>query len=306
MRVIAVPLMLLLTSAGLAAQQRDTPAPAERATPTFRNSAAELVVLPVTVTDRSGRLVDDLPREAFAVYDEGQRQTIEAFSREDSPVSIALVIDSSGSMNSKMGEVVAATLAFARSSHPEDQLLVVEFNERVRDALDGRGITASDLPALERALQGLRPAGQTALYDALTDGLDHLERAEHARRVLVLVSDGGDNASTATLGAVLERARRSNVTLYAIGLYDEDARDTNPGVLKQLAEATGGTRFLPKSPGRMLAACQQIAREIRASYTVGYAPPARDGRYHHLRVEVTGSGHQGLRVRTRPGYVAGQ
>jgi Ca-activated chloride channel family protein len=296
-------LSILLTCPVLLAQE---PAPAQTPLPTFRSSASDLVVLPVTVTDKGGRLLTDLPREHFTIWDEGRRQDIAAFTSEDIPVSIAMVIDDSGSMRQKLGEVVAATLSFARWSHPEDELIVVEFNDVVRDALEGRRLTAGDLPALGEALHTLRPDGQTALYDALMDGIGHLEESGHARRILVLVSDGGDNASRATVQEVLSRAIRSNVTIYAIGLFDDQARDSNPGVLKQLAETTGGERFLPKSPGPLMTACEQIAREIRNSYTIGYEPPDRDGRYHRLRVDVSVAGRRGLRVKTRPGYVAAE
>jgi Ca-activated chloride channel family protein len=270
----------------------------------FRSSASDLVVLPVTVVDKKGRLVAGLPRERFTVYDNGRRQEVAFFSNEDTPVSIALVIDDSGSMRGKMGQVIAATMAFARWSHPEDELFVIEFNDRVRDALNGRRITAADAAELESALRTLSPEGQTALYNALLDGLEHLEKSTQTRKVLVLISDGGDNASRAKFEDVLDRARRSNVTIYTIGLFDEGAPDTNPGVLKRLAEATGGERFLPKSPGILMQACDQIAREIRSGYTLGYEPPSRDGSYHKLRVEVAGP-TRNLVIRTRPGYYAG-
>jgi len=270
----------------------------------FRSHSSELVVLPVAVTDKSGRLITDVPRESFAVYDEGRPQQIRAFSNEDIPVSIALVIDDSGSMGQKLGEVIAASLSFAKWSHPEDELFVIEFNDDVRSALAGRSIAAADLPELERALHSLRPEGQTALYDAVTDALARLDGSSHARRVLVLVSDGGDNASKAGLTEVLERAKRSNVTMYTIGLFDEATSDINPDALKRLAETTGGQRFLPKSPGPLMVACEQIAHEIRNSYTVGYEPPEADGRFHRLRVELTDPRYRGLKVRTRPGYVA--
>jgi VWFA-related protein len=254
------------------------------------------------VTDKHGRLLSDLERDAFAVYDNDRRQEIAFFTHEDTPVSVALVIDNSGSMRPKVGEVIAATLDFARASHPEDELLVIEFNDDVRDALGGRRLSAADAADLETALRSLRPDGQTALYNALVDGLDHLERATRARRVMVLVSDGGDNASTTTFDEVLSRARRSDVTIYTIGLFDEGSRDTNPGVLKRLAEATGGERFLPKSPGYLLQACERIAHEIRSSYTLGYVPTTRDGAYHRLRVALGDKGAG--TVRTRPGYFA--
>jgi VWFA-related protein len=285
----------LVSVAASGAARQDDP-------PSFKAGSSDLVVVPVTVTDKHGRPLSDLERDAFVVYDNDRRQEIAFFTHEDTPVSVALVIDNSGSMRPKVGEVIAATLAFARASHPEDELLVIEFNDDVRDALGGRRLSAADAGDLEAALRSLRPDGQTALYNALIDGLDHLERATRARRVMVLVSDGGDNASSTTFDEVLARARRSDVTIYTIGLFDEGSRDTNPGVLKRLAEATGGERFLPKSPGYLLQACERIAHEIRTSYTLGYVPTARDGAYHRLRV-VLGEKGNGT-VRTRPGYFA--
>jgi Ca-activated chloride channel family protein len=153
-------------------------------------------------------------------------------------------------------------------------------------------------------MSSLRPEGQTALYDGLLAGLERLENARHSRRIIVLMSDGGDNASRATLEDVLARARRANVTIYTIGLFDPQSDDQNPGVLKRLAEVTGGERFLPRSAGPLLQACERIAHEIRSGYMVGYVPPDRDGAYHRVRVEVSGSDARRLRVRTRPGYFA--
>lgn len=276
--------------------------PPER--PSFRSGASELVVLPVTVTDRQGRQIADIPRERFVVFDNGRRQELILFSSEDVPVSIALVIDDSGSMRGKLPGVIAATISFARWSHPQDEVFAIEFNDSVRDALGGRRLEAGQTPELEAALRTLVPQGRTALYDALLLALDRLDRAMHARKVLVLMSDGGDNASRATLEEVLAHARRSNVSIYAIGLFDPGAPDTNPGVLKQLADATGGDRFLPRSPGLLIQNCREIAREIRSGYTLGFVPPDRDGRYHPIRVQLEGSDPRRPVVRTRPGYFA--
>jgi Ca-activated chloride channel family protein len=270
----------------------------------FRIPSSELVVLPVVVTDTRGQFVEDLDQARFTIYDNGRKQPIALFTNEDTPVSIALVVDESGSMRGKLGEVVAAALSFARLSHPEDELSVISFNNAVRDALGGRRVTAADGPELQAALSSLVPDGQTALYDALNDGLDHLANGMRARKVLVLVSDGGDNASRATFDDVLVRAKRSNVTIYTIGLFDDGAPDTNPGVLKRLADATGGTRFLPRSPGPLMQACARIAREIRTGYTIGYEPPDHDGNYHRLKVEIDAPAGRKVVVRTRPGYFA--
>lgn len=291
----ALPALLFLLA--LATPRAQEPA-------TFHASSSELVVLPVVVTQANGAYVSDLTAERFTVYDNGRPQEVALFSSEDTPVSVAMVVDTSGSMRGKLGPVVAATMDFARSSNPDDELFIVEFNDGVRDVVPGGAVMASDPQTLEAALLTLKPDGQTALYDALLAALDRLERASHPRKVILLVSDGGDNASRARLDDVLARAQRSNVTIYAIGLYDAGAPDTNPAVLHKLAETTGGERYLPESPGPLIAACRRIAREVRSGYTIGYVPPDRDGAFHRIRVIVEGPGAKALKVRTRPGYFA--
>ena len=273
--------------------------------PSFRTGSSELVVLPVVVTDKQGRYVSDLPGDKFAVYDNGRRVPIELFTNEDTPVTVGLIIDASGSMRAKLGEVIAASLTFARSSNPQDELFAIRFNDDVQDVLPDRPfLMANDLGALESAVTSVRPDGRTALYDGLMAGLDHLAKGTRARKVLVVISDGGDNASETTLDSVLARARDSNAAIYTIGIYDEDDMDKNPGVLKSLARTTGGERYLPRSPGDLLRACERIARDIRGGYTIGYVPPARDGVYHRVKVEIDPSSARRLNVRTRPGYVA--
>jgi Ca-activated chloride channel family protein len=258
-------------------------------------------VLPVVVTQGNGAYVLDLTVDRFTVYDNGRPQTVSLFSTEDTPVSVAVVVDDSGSMRGKIGQVVAATTVFARSSNQDDELFVIEFNDHVREPVAGGAVRASDPQALEEALLAMRADGQTALYDALITALNRLERASHPRKVILLISDGGDNASRARLDAVLGRARRSNVTIYAIGLFERGAADTNPDVLQKLADTTGGERYLPASAGLLVSACLRIAREIRSGYTIGYVPPDRDGAFHRTRVTVSA---KDLKVRTRPGYFA--
>jgi Ca-activated chloride channel homolog len=273
--------------------------------PAFRSGSSELVVLPVVVTDKQGRYVSDLERDRFTVFDNGRRVPIEIFSNEDTPLTIGLIIDASGSMGSKLGEVIMAALAFARSSNPQDELFVVRFNDDVQHVIRDRPfLLAEDLGVLNVALRSMRPEGRTALYDALVEGIDHLGRGARARKVLVVVSDGGDNASEATLDHVLGRARESNAMIYTLGIFEPEDIDRNPGVLKSLARATGGDRFLPRTPGEMLQVCERIAREIRSGYTIGYVPPDRDGNYHRVRVDVQPSPSQKITVRTRPGYFA--
>jgi Ca-activated chloride channel homolog len=271
---------------------------------TFHASSSELVVLPVVVTTKSGAYVSDLTVDRFTIHDNGRPQPVSLFSTEDTPVSVALVVDDSLSMRGKVGQVAAAVTVFARSSNPDDELFVIEFNDHVREPVAGGAVRASDPLALEEALLAMRPDGQTALYDALIAALDRLDRAGHPRRVILLISDGGDNASRARLDEVLARARRSNVTIFAIGLFERGAPDTNPDVLQKLADTTGGERYLPASAGPLVSACQRIAREIRSGYTIGYVPPDRDGAFHRVRVTVQGPDARDLNVRTRPGYFA--
>jgi Ca-activated chloride channel family protein len=284
---------------------RPLPASAQdAAAPSFR-TASEIVVLPATVVDRDGAYISGLPLERFTVRDNGRPQEVSFFSNADTPVSVAMVIDNSGSMRGKLGHFIAAVHAFARASNPEDDLLAIEFNDRVRDAMDGRTIRASDAAALDAALRTLAPSGRTALYDAILAGLERLEHAAHARKALIVLSDGGDNASrSTTLDHVLLRAAESNTTIYTIGLFEQGAPDTNPGVLNRLAKATGGERFLPSSPAVLLKACERIARAIRSGYLLGYTPPARDGLFHRIQIRVDDADGRKLEVRTRPGYMA--
>jgi Ca-activated chloride channel family protein len=273
--------------------------------PHFRSNASDLVVLSATVTDKDGGFVDGVERERFIVYDERQRQPIALFSHEDTPVSVGLIIDNSASMAPKLGEVVAATVAFAKSSHPEDELFTIAFNDEVKDAVtDRRFLLAEDVGRLEHAVSALRPDGRTALYDAAMAALDRLDEGTRSRKVLIVISDGGDNISRASLDQVLERARRSDATIYTIGLFAPGDRDANPGVLKMLAQTTGGERFLPQSPSGLLFACKRIALDIRSGYTLAFEPARHDGRYHRIQVDVNRPGGRKLDVRTRPGYVS--
>jgi len=274
--------------------------------PSFRSTSSELVVLPVVVTDKQNRYVSDLAREQFVVFDNGRKVPIEFFTNEDAPATVGLVVDASGSMKKKLGEVLTAALAFAKTSNPQDELFALRFNDDVRSAVAGRRfLLAEDLAALERAIGSMRAEGRTSLYDALIDGMDQLREGSRARKALVVISDGGDNASRATLEQVLARARDSNAAIYTVGIFDADDMEKNPGVLKSLARLTGGERFLPRSPGELVQACLQIAREIRSGYTLGYAPPDRDGIFHRIRVEVAPGDTRRLKIRTRPGYFAG-
>ena len=294
---IAAALVLLFRPAVPALPAQDPPS--------FRSSSSELVVLPVVVTDKQNRYISDLAREQFVVFDNGRKVPIEFFTNEDAPATIGLVVDASGSMRKKLGEVLTATLAFAKTSNPQDELFALRFNDDVRNAVaERRFLLAEDLVALEQAIGSMRAEGRTSLYDALIAGMDQLRDGSRARKALVVISDGGDNASRATLDQVLARARDSNAAIYTVGIFDANDMEKNPGVLKSLARLTGGERFLPQSPGELVQACLRIAHEIRSGYTLGYAPPDRDGAFHRIRVEVAPADRRRLNIRTRPGYFA--
>jgi VWFA-related protein len=284
--------------------------PARRAVPAlsaqdFHSTSAELVVLPVVVTDKNGGFVTNLVADAFSVYDNGRKVPIDLFSNEDAPVTVGLVIDASGSMRPKIGEVIAAAMSFVRLSNPDDELFAIRFNDDVESVTHAtETVRVENADQVRHALLSIRPDGRTALYDGLVEAIDRLDAASRPRKVLILISDGGDNVSRATRDQVLARARRSNAAIYTIGLFDNHDIDRNPRLLKSLAQETGGERYLPQSAGPLLAACQRIAREIRAGYTIGYAPPDRDGVFHRVHVDVKPPDNRHVEVRTRPGYFA--
>jgi Ca-activated chloride channel homolog len=268
--------------------------------------STNLVVLHATAEDRRGLHVSGLDKGSFQVYEDGVLQQIKYFSHEDIPVTVGLVIDNSGSMRKKRAEVIAAGLAFARSSNPQDQIFVVNFNEHVRFALPGDTPFTGQIPQLEVALSRIITSGQTALYDAVAAALEHLKKGESDKKVLIVISDGGDNASNHSLAQIMAMAQHADAIVYTIGLFDEEDEDRNPKVLRQLAKDTGGDVFLPHSLREAVPICEKIARDIRNQYTIAYVPSNRkqDGTYRVIRVRASAPGREHLMVRTRGGYQA--
>jgi len=269
-------------------------------------SRSELVVLRVSVVDKSAGFVSGLPREAFAVQEDGRPQPIEFFENEDTPVTVGLLIDSSGSMHHRRDSVIAAGMAFAASSHPADELFTLNFNEQVWPGLPPSQAFTTDRDELKRALDRSTARGQTALFDAIAMGLQRLEDGHKTRRVLVVVSDGADNASRTRYQDVLEAALRDDVVIYTIGIYDPHDRDAKPGLLREIASATGGEAFFPRELDEVTPLLERIARDIRSSYTVGYLPPAAAdaARRRNVRVDVHVPGRK-LSVRARSAYISG-
>lgn len=268
--------------------------------------SVELVVLHATVLNDDHLPVAGLDKAAFQIYENGVRQEIESFSHEDIPVTVGLVIDNSGSMRPKRTEVIAAALAFAHASNPKDQHFLVNFNEHVTFGLPAGLPFTSDLAQLEVALTTVTANGKTALYDALAAALEHLKKGKQDKQVLIVVSDGADNASRYNAAQIIALAKKSEAIIYTIGIFDPADPDRNPGSLKQFAKATGGEAFLPQSVKDTTAICERIARDIRSQYTLTYEPTSLkyDGNYRTIQVKAkTPNGGQ-LYVRTRAGYYA--
>jgi VWFA-related protein len=273
--------------------------------PKVFSSRSELVVVHVTVLDKKSGFVSGLPQAAFTVYENGRPQPVSLFRNEDSPVTVGLVLDCSGSMQHRRESVIAAGLAFAKSSHPQDEMFTINFNERVWPGLPHLPFT-SDLEELRQALQRTTARGQTALFDGIRAGLAHLARGRQQKKVLVVVSDGGDNASVSQFADVLNDAQRMDAVIYSVGIYDEYAEDAKPDLLRKLAKATGAEAFFPRDVSKSSAILERIARDIRSGYTIGYAPaPGGAEGFRTIRVEVDAPDRGKLSVRARSGYLSG-
>jgi VWFA-related protein len=266
----------------------------------------DLVVFNVSALD-GGKPVAGLTEKDFHIYEDGREEKIKIFQSENTPATVGLVIDNSGSMTNKRSDVVSAASAFVEASHPQDEMFIVNFNRRVWLGLPPSRPFTNDHSELQAALKQTKPEGTTALYDALKLSLEHLKDGTRQRKALVLLSDGGDNASDTKLADVLQLAQQSSATIYCIGIYDPFQKDRNPGALKNLAKVTGGEAFFPESPSALQAVWPRIASAIQAQYTIGYVStnPARDGGYRKVKITAARKGKL-LDVRTRSGYVAGK
>src|ERR1700719_2134120 len=262
-----------------------------------------LVLLPVTVTDREGHFVTGLDASDFHVFEDGHPQQIKLFRHEDTPVTVGILVDRSGSMAARRGDVLAGAQAFVQASNPQDREFVINFSDKVEFGLPANVAFTSNVNELKNALLFVPPSGRTALFDAIAAGLTHFRRDDPDKKVLLLISDGGDNASRYNFVQVLRMAQSSNVIIYTIGLLDEHSADQNPSVLKKLARETGGYAYFPNSTAQIVNVCREIAQEVRDQYTLGYDPPenGRQG-YRKIRVTVTAHGRGKLFVRTRGGY----
>jgi Ca-activated chloride channel homolog len=262
----------------------------------------DLVVLDVAVKNPHDGYASGLHEKNFHVFEDGRQRQITQFASVDTPVTIGLVVDNSGSMLRKRPEVVVAGLAFAKQSNPKDDFFVVNFNNSVVRGLPANMLFTDNLQILHSALYYGEPKGQTALYDAVAYSLRHLELSRQERRALIVVSDGGDNVSTTPLAELIRLIEASRATIYTVGLFDPEAHDLNPGVLRRFASVSGGEYFEPELDG-VPGVFNKISKDLRNRYTLAYVPDETNDRRVVRTVKVTAE-HNGqkLTVRTRTAY----
>lgn len=274
--------------------------------PPIFSSKSELVVLHVLVKDHRGAYVGGLTADAFRVFEDKQLQTVSFFETEDAPVTVGLLIDSSGSMSPVRDQVIAASTAFVESSNPQDEVFALVFDDDVRPVLQSSGPFTGDAGVLKRALLDVfMPAGRTALYDAIDNGLRYVLKGSRERQALIVLSDGGDNASRAGFAGTLISTQASNAIVYTVALVGAADNEANPHQLARFADTSGGAAFAPHDIGGVEHAFAEIARDIRHSYTVGYqrAAGAQPG-FHRIQLEVRAPDGRKLVTRTREGYHA--
>ncbi len=277
-------------------------APAVVPETTFR-SDTRLVVLNVSVFDQQGKIVKDIPKSAFTVYENGQKQEIKVFRREDVPISLGLIIDNSASMTDKRERVASAALAMVKASNPDDEVFIINFNEA---AVLTREFT-NNIKDLENALRNINPTGETAMRDALLLGMEHLRHhGKKDKKVLLVVTDGEDNSSVETQGHLVQVAQQNDVIIYAIGLLGAEEPQSAARAKKQLDEMTletGGRAWFPTDVNEIASITPEIAHEIRNQYVLAYTPTneALDGSFRKIRVDVN---VPAVTVHTRSGYYA--
>jgi Ca-activated chloride channel homolog len=263
-----------------------------------------LVPLNVTVADKAGHLITTPPQSAFQVYENGVLQQIKLFKREDVPVSMGLVIDNSGSMRERRQAVESAALALVKDSNRQDEVFIVNFNDEAYLDAD----FTSDEKVMEQGLTKIDSRGGTAMRDAIRMSIDHLkEKAKRDKKVILVVTDGNDNASNMALEPLIRLAQQDDVLIYAIGiLSDEDKREAKKAErdLNLIVESTGGQVFYPKDVSEVDRLAHQVAHDIRNQYTIAYTSSnsALDGSYRQIKVTVKAPGNP--IARTRSGYYA--
>jgi Ca-activated chloride channel family protein len=295
--------LCLLASSCLVWAQTPPPSSSSEESPTF-SVGTRLVVLPVSVSNKDGKLITDLQQKSFKVFENGIEQPIKVFRREDVPISLGIIIDNSGSMREKRQKVETASLDLVRASNPMDEVFIVNFND---DPFLDVPLT-SDIKKMEEGIARIDSRGGTAMRDAIDSSMTYLKKEGHRqKKVLLVITDGNDNASNISLEKLVNRAQQNEVLVYSIGLLNEEERHEArmaKRALDSISHDSGGLAFYPKSPTEVDAIALQVAHEIRNQYTIAYSPTVQemDGSFRQIKVTVNGPGHP--MVRTRTGYYA--
>jgi VWFA-related protein len=251
-----------------------------------------------------GGFVSGLTQDNFKVYENGKPQQITQFANADIPVTVGILVDESGSMRPKRAEVIAAAVEFIKASNPQDEVFVINFNEKARHGLPDTVLFSDNINQLRAALWQGVPEGRTALYDAIEMALHQSDMGRRDKKTLLVISDGGDNISLHKFPDVMHDVLQSIVTIYTVGIFDEDDPERNPGVLKQLAQVSGGSVYFPKTLDQVVPICRQIAKDVRTRYTIGYIPEVSNGKpERQIKVVASSPDGQKLSVRTRTRYL---
>ncbi len=248
------------------------------------NVNVDLTEVHVNVTDERDRPVGNLKKENFRVFEDRTEQKISVFKHEDIPVSLGLVIDNSRSIEPRKQRLDAAAVSFVRKGNAEDETFIVHFDDTARLNQD----FTDSIPLLEDALAGMKPYGQTAIYDALTLALDHMEQAKHTKKAILLITDGVDNSSKHTLGEAIEATKRAHVAVYTVGLLSQSGGQKAEDDLIRIAEASGGRAYFPNNVDEARTSMERVAHDLREQYTLGYFPTntSRTGAWRSIRLEV--------------------
>ena len=276
------------------------------------HSDASLVLVPAHVTNAFGAPITDLAKADFRILEDGVEQPITYFASEETPVSVGFLFDASASMRNKMRQSSEAAAAFFKTANKDDEFFLVEFNEHAKLSVP----FTSDATEVSDRVAHVKPLGRTSLLDAIHLALVQMKTAQHARKAIVIVSDGGDNRSRYTVGQIKNAMLESDVQVYSMGIFDpEDQRKrtpeekNGPRLLGELSEESGGKHFSIDNLDELPAISTQIGEELRSQYILGYSPPSpdRDGKYHHIKLTLTNAASaafQALEVRYRRGYFA--
>jgi Ca-activated chloride channel family protein len=272
-------------------------------------TSTDLVMVPVTITDNLNRPVTGLDRDNFQVFENKQPQEIKNFSSEDTPVSIGIIMDVSGSMSNKLERARDAVHQFCEASNPQDEFFMVTFSDTPRLATD-----FTDRPEeIENALLGAQPRGRTSLLDAIYMGIRKMKDARYSRRALLIISDGGDNHSRYSDRDVKNAVKEADVLIYAVGTYDRYATSheelLGPELLQDVAGVTGGQAYTLSNVAEMPEVTRAIGTRLRHQYMLAYRPQtrSRDGKWHKINVKLLLPKKWAtfLRVSARTGYYAG-